>query len=46
MTRSRPPRRPAPVPRERALATMRAFIRTLERVEGRAAPRPEPEARR
>jgi hypothetical protein len=44
MTRTRHRRTQAA--RAGALATMRAFIRTLERVEGRAAPRPEPEARR
>jgi hypothetical protein len=46
MIRTRPPRRPQPQPRERALAVMRAFIRTLERIDGRAPSRPAPEGRR
>ena len=46
MIRSRLPRRPQPSSRERALGVMRAFICTLERIDGRAPPRPQPEGRR
>ncbi len=44
MTRTRHRRTQAA--RAGALATMRAFIRTLERLDGRAIPRPAPETRR
>ncbi len=36
----------ARVPRAQALATMRAFLRTLDRLDGRMPARAAPEARR
>ncbi|WP_188311903.1 hypothetical protein [Salinarimonas soli] len=46
MIRSRPQRRPTPPSSARAIAVMRAFIRTLERLDGRPPMRAQPEGRR